>query len=354
MSVTPGTAAAASINWSTWYNQPGLADATLTATVADSIGASTVSGVAAITSSGMTAAQIVTELGIALSSAGSTNHTVTRVGDVITVATVGTGYAQTARLQLVWSFGTPNFDSGTLRGKSEIAVVDPAASKVVAVRDALAQTVAATFGGDASALGITGSTFTLSDGSSSVAGTVATNGTTATFTPTAALEYGTTYTATIAAPLVDGTSWSFSVDQTARKKVIDSIGTKLATIGATTVFRGLKDWDSVGVSEMPWIGYWPGVETSETVSSVSRRTLPVHVLVHTASVTQAAKTDDLAEWQEKVMVALTADQSLGGVAVMVTPVECETDEGDEETVDSRGGSGTMMLTFDVVYYRCGG
>jgi hypothetical protein len=80
-------------------------------------------------------------------------------------------------------------------------------------------TVTATFSMAMNSASITTSTFTITGpGGAAVAGTVAYNGTTATFTPSADLDYGTTYTATIGtgasspggAELIGPDVWSFT------------------------------------------------------------------------------------------------------------------------------------------------
>jgi O-glycosyl hydrolase len=104
---------------------------------------------------------------------------------------------------------------------------------------ATAPNITATFSQAMSASTLTSSTFTLTGGGTTVAGTVAYANSVATFTPTAALAYNTAYTATITtgvqsalgAPLAASVTWTF----TTGAAPVPTVTTTIPASGATGV-----------------------------------------------------------------------------------------------------------------------
>jgi len=132
-------------------------------------------------------------------------------GNVVYTATVTTGAKNMAgdaiAANKVWSFTTISLP--------EVSSTDPLNSAVGVVQD---KTVAITFSKVMDPLTITASTFTLKQGTTSIAGVVAYSGMTATFNPTNNLSANTIYTATVTTGAKDVTGnaiaankvWSFT------------------------------------------------------------------------------------------------------------------------------------------------
>lgn len=142
-----------------------------------------------------------------------------------------------------------------------------------------------------------------------------------------------------------------------RTDILDAVETQIIEIPevGTNVYRGLLAWDDLakaGIS-MPAVCYWAGDESYEYQSSDNiRTTMQLYVLVHVDADDNEEKSEALDDWQDWLIDALCHDQTLNATATLVRLTSTATDEGDPDTaVASTGGSGTMLLTFDVVYHR---
>lgn len=119
-----------------------------------------------------------------------------------------------------------------------------------------------------------------------------------------------------------------------------------------TVEREIKDWDSAKPGQMPWLGYMPRRSIYEHDPFEGMNvTMPVSIVGHVNAATAAEKSELASELMDDVIRALQLDTNRDGNAVMTTIREEETDEGDPDTMNSRGGSGTFELVAEVFYLR---
>ena len=190
----------------------------VTATFSEAMNSST------ITSTTFTLKQGTTTVAGAVSYSGTTatfNPSADLAGGMVYTATITTGAQDAAGNPLAavktWSFTTA---SGADVTPPTVLSVVPASS-VTSV--AMNGNVTATFSEAMNSSTITSMTFTLKQGSTTVAGSVSYSGTMATFNPTADLAGGMVYTATITTgaqdaagnPLATGKTWSFTTIATA-------------------------------------------------------------------------------------------------------------------------------------------
>ena len=179
-------------------------------------------------------------------------------------ATITTGAKNQAGIALannyVWTFTT-----GLLIAPVVLST-DPANNATGVL---LNKIITATFSVPMDALSITGSTFTIKQGTTAVAGSVTYSGSTATFTPTANLLSGVTYTGTITtgAKNIAGTSllndyvWKFSTVATLGGTFVD-----LKSVGRFGIIAGVGVSNNAGFSEIrnQDVGISPGVRSSIT------------------------------------------------------------------------------------------
>jgi hypothetical protein len=144
--------------------------------------------------------------------------------------------------------------------------------------------------------------------------------------------------------------------QPQRQLIIDNVETTLAAISTgggfrTDVFRVerlIRLYDDVGDEIRPWIGFIVGRERFEYQPGKRMRvTIPCQLLAYVKKGTQAEREDRLNEIHDDIFVALNADQTRGGNAVMTTVREDETDEG----IGEEPGDGVLWMLFDIVYFR---
>jgi uncharacterized repeat protein (TIGR02059 family) len=143
----------------------------------------------------------------------------------------------------------------------------------------------------------------------------------------------------------------------ARTNILDAVEVQLLEIPevGSNVHRGLLAWDDlakVGIA-MPAVCYWAGDESYEYQSGDNiRTTMQLYVLVHVDADGNEEKSEALDDWQDWLIDALCHDQTLNNTVTLIRLTSTATDEGDPDTaVSSTGGSGTMLLTFNVVYHR---
>lgn len=157
----------------------------------------------------------------------------------------------------------------------------------------------------------------------------------------------------------------------ARKLILDDIADTLADIlvansyktTVVTVDREVKTWAEVGTTAMPWLGFC-ATETSfsrqdHQPSGWIKCSMRVVIVGHVNQTTGAEKTDALANLEDDIIAAMLedprrGDDGSGPNAIGTYLVASRTDEGDPFTRDSRGGSGTIVVEFDVLYMRTSG
>jgi len=166
-------------------------------------GATNVSGIVSVNSSGTTATFTPSS-----PLANSTTYTATLTGGASGVKDAA-GNALASNYS--WSFTTSAAADTTAPTVTSTTPANNAADVLVNA------SVTANFSEAVAPLSVTGATFTLKNGSTSVGGTVSVNGATATFKPSAPLANGTTYTAALTSGVTDlagnplaSYSWSFT------------------------------------------------------------------------------------------------------------------------------------------------
>lgn len=147
----------------------------------------------------------------------------------------------------------------------------------------------------------------------------------------------------------------------ARKNIIDNVITTLTAITTAggykttvdTVARVAKDWASVGENEMPWLGIKVGKETfvyRSTFGLIDVK-LPIQIVGHVIATSDTSRSEKLNNLLDDVIAALSSDPTRDNNAVTTTILGGETDEGDPDTADSRGGSGSFVLDVEIFYQR---
>lgn len=145
-----------------------------------------------------------------------------------------------------------------------------------------------------------------------------------------------------------------------RNLILENIFTSLSAIDGTGNFkttlkkveRHVKEWESVGSQEMPWAGFMP-IRTLHThqPGTVVRCVMELAIVAHVNESTDAGKSDSISDVIDDIWEALNIDTTRGGNAVMTTIMEVETDEGDPDSIDSKGGTGSAVVRANVVYNR---
>ena len=147
-----------------------------------------------------------------------------------------------------------------------------------------------------------------------------------------------------------------------REQILDQIFTELEKIDgtgsykttlATTVARELVSWEDIGASQMPWLGYAPVGESRPSYNPNGRLNvmLPVTVVGHVNVASGSAKTASLGNLEDDVIAALHSTVGVGGKSIKAHWLGTQTDEGDFCSDDSRGGSGTLVMRWEVHYKR---
>ena len=151
---------------------------------------------------------------------------------------------------------------------------------------------------------------------------------------------------------------------TLRKKIVDNLKSTLEGItigngfrtGVNTVESVLRHWDDISSEIRPWIGFVAGREIFQYQPSFRMRVTLPFTLAAYLTVTGTGDTavdnreSEITKLHDDIIVALNADQSRGGNAVMTTIRTVETDEGEDRTCRG-GGDGVLIMTFEVVYHR---
>tara|TARA_R100000808_G_scaffold14529_1_gene34233 strand:- start:6438 stop:6908 length:471 start_codon:yes stop_codon:yes gene_type:complete len=146
-----------------------------------------------------------------------------------------------------------------------------------------------------------------------------------------------------------------------RELILDNINTVLNTISiangyktdVTTVERALVSWGDIGSAQMPWVGFAPIGQSSVEYkpNHLLHVRLPVTVVGHVSVRSGAAKTEALAALEDDVIAVINADTTRGGNAIRTNWQGTQTDEGNTSSDDHRGGSGTLVMAFEILYQR---
>lgn len=146
-----------------------------------------------------------------------------------------------------------------------------------------------------------------------------------------------------------------------RELILDNINTVLNTISiangyktdVTTVERTLVSWGDIGSAQMPWVGFAPIGQSSVEYkpNHLLHVRLPVTVVGHVSVRSGAAKTEALAALEDDVIAVINADTTRGGNAIRTNWQGTQTDEGNTSSDDHRGGSGTLVIAFEILYQR---
>tara|TARA_R100000664_G_C2750390_1_gene137684 strand:- start:948 stop:1418 length:471 start_codon:yes stop_codon:yes gene_type:complete len=146
-----------------------------------------------------------------------------------------------------------------------------------------------------------------------------------------------------------------------RELILDNVYTVLGTISiangyktdVTTVARSLVSWGDIGASQMPWIGFAPIGQTTVEYkpNHLLHVRMPVTVVGHVSVMSGEAKTQALAKLEDDIIAVINADTTRGGNAIRTNWQGTQTDEGNPDSDDHRGGSGTLVMAFDVLYQR---
>lgn len=146
-----------------------------------------------------------------------------------------------------------------------------------------------------------------------------------------------------------------------RRLILDNIATVLATVSVAngyktnveTVARTLVSWGEIGAAQMPWVGFAPIGQSipSYKPNGVINVTLPLTIVGHVNSRSGATKTEELADIEDDLIAAMDADTTRGGNAIRTNWLGTQTDEGNPDSDDHRGGSGTLVMMWEILYQR---
>ena len=82
--------------------------------------------------------------------------------------------------------------------------------------------------------------------------------------------------------------------------------------------------------------------------------MPVIIAAHVDGTSEANKDEQIEALTDDIFAALNADTTRGGNASHTTVIDDENDNGDPDTVDHTGVSGTLIVRCEVVYFRTTG
>jgi len=150
-----------------------------------------------------------------------------------------------------------------------------------------------------------------------------------------------------------------------RELAIDNIATALSAIltasgyktnAGNNVNRYITGWFDAEIGTDPWVGFAMIGATRVEHQPAGRMlvTAPFTVIAHTNSLSGATKTADLAAVEDDIIAALMSDVTRNGNAIWTKHLSTNSDEGNPDSDDSRGGSGTIVMTFEMAYRRTTG
>lgn len=150
----------------------------------------------------------------------------------------------------------------------------------------------------------------------------------------------------------------------ARKLILDDIFDTLSLIGTRatdktaprTISRTIKEWETSGGAEArPWIGFKPARETTQhRPFGLADCRLTIDLVGHVNGHHADERTAALNDLMDDVWAALSADVTRGRNAIDTQVKQTVTDEGDPDTIDSRGGGGSFVMVIEVLYQRSTG
>lgn len=147
----------------------------------------------------------------------------------------------------------------------------------------------------------------------------------------------------------------------ARELILDNVNAVLATISIAngyktdveTVARTLVSWSDIGAAQMPWVGFAPINQSSVEYkpNQLLKVRMPVTVVGHVNVLAGELKTQALAKLEDDIIAVVNLDTTRGGNAIRTNWQGTQTDEGSTDSDDHRGGSGTLVMSFEVLYER---
>jgi len=149
--------------------------------------------------------------------------------------------------------------------------------------------------------------------------------------------------------------------KTTREKILDAIDARLKTITVVNGYRNtvavvervVKDWDtSGGADARPWLGFMP-IEDTVTYQPFGemRREMGISVVGHISAGDAATRNERLCDLLRDVRFAMNVDPTLGGACMMITLRSEQADDGDPDTIDSRGGGGSFVQNWAATYFE---
>jgi len=146
-----------------------------------------------------------------------------------------------------------------------------------------------------------------------------------------------------------------------RELILDNISSVLGSISiaggyktnVATVTRYLASWGEIGAPLMPWLGFAPvgqSVPEYKPNGMINVR-IPFTIVGHVNSVSGATKTEELAALEDDIIAVINADTTRDGNAIRTNWTGTQTDEGNPDSDDHRGGSGTLVMMFEILYQR---
>lgn len=122
-----------------------------------------------------------------------------------------------------------------------------------------------------------------------------------------------------------------------------------------TVEQEIKDWQSIGISQRPWIGFRPTRETFEPEGPhYIRVKMGLYIGAHVNASTEALVDAAIVNLQDDIIAAMYSDPTLGDTAVDVRILNGQDDIGDPDRAgggSSDGYSGTLDQNWEIEYER---
>ena len=150
----------------------------------------------------------------------------------------------------------------------------------------------------------------------------------------------------------------------ARRLILDNVASVLATVSVangyktnvTTVARALVSWGEIGAAQMPWLGFAPVGQSTPSYkpNDLINVTMPLTIVGHVNSMSGATKTEELADLEDDLIAVINLDTTRGGNAIRTNWLGTQTDEGNPDSDDHRGGSGTLVMMWEILYQRSAG
>jgi len=130
-------------------------------------------------------------------------------------------------------------------------------------------------------------------------------------------------------------------------------------VDLVTASRVVIGWDQVGSSEFPFLGFLLGRSRyTHQGGNIVRTVMPVHFVGHVSTSTATERSDEINDLMDDVW-KLCNDSLLNGggsnaVAISTKVIESATDEGDPDTMDHNGGTGSFEMVAEIAFERTTG